>query len=289
MVGDSSFSETEGARSGGAEADRLFYAIWALIFLASAAGTIALCESMSGGMAMPGGWTMSMAWMPMGGAGPAGAAAAFLGMWIVMMIAMMAPSLVPTLSGYRDSVSRRAEARDAALSVQTALVVAGYFFVWTLFGAAAYAAGVVLTSAEMRWPWLARGVPVGIALVLFLAGCLQLTAWKMVRLRRCREDSACHTEASSPSSSGRRGIVAAWRHGLRFGAHCSLCCSGFMAVLLAAGVMDLRVMAAVAAAITAERLSPRPVTTARFIGAVMIAGGALGIALVLTLSSSAAR
>jgi len=54
-----------------------------------------------GEMPMPGGWTMSMAWMRMPGQTWPGAAASFLGMWIVMMVAMMLPSLVPMLCGDR--------------------------------------------------------------------------------------------------------------------------------------------------------------------------------------------
>jgi hypothetical protein len=38
-----------------------------------------------GEMLMPGGWTMSMAWMRMPGQTWPGAAASFLAMWIVMM------------------------------------------------------------------------------------------------------------------------------------------------------------------------------------------------------------
>ena len=58
-----------------------------------------LVRSMSamGGMPMPGGWTMSMPWMRMPGQSWPAAAASFLGMWIVMMAAMMLPSLVPML------------------------------------------------------------------------------------------------------------------------------------------------------------------------------------------------
>src|SRR5688500_14395125 len=74
-----------------------FLGVAALCFVASAAITVAWCISMSamGGMAMPGGWTMSMAWMRMPGQSWANAAAMFLAMWIVMMVAMMLPSLVP--------------------------------------------------------------------------------------------------------------------------------------------------------------------------------------------------
>src|SRR4029434_5949041 len=76
-----------------------FFGVSALLFAASAAVTIVWCGSMSsmGGMPMSGGWTMSMAWMRMPGQTWSGAAASFLGMWIVMMVAMMLPSLVPML------------------------------------------------------------------------------------------------------------------------------------------------------------------------------------------------
>jgi predicted metal-binding membrane protein len=71
------------------------FGVSALLFTASAAVTIVWCASMSamGGMPMPGGWTMSMAWMRMPGPTWPGAAASFLGMWVVMMVAMMLPSL----------------------------------------------------------------------------------------------------------------------------------------------------------------------------------------------------
>ena len=89
--------------------------------LASAALTIAWCASMSamGGMPMPGGWTMSMAWMRMPGQTWPGAAASFLGMWVVMMVAMMLPSLVPMLRRYRQAVSRTGATASTRL---TALV-----------------------------------------------------------------------------------------------------------------------------------------------------------------------
>ena len=92
-------------------ADRAFYhAFWGvsgLLFAVSAVVTIVWCASMSamGGMPMPGGWTMSMAWMRMPGQTWAGAAASLLGMWIVMMVAMMLPSLVPMLWRYREAVA----------------------------------------------------------------------------------------------------------------------------------------------------------------------------------------
>src|SRR5678816_2046551 len=117
--------------------ERAFFGVSALLFATSAAVTVACCASMSamGGMPMPGGWTMSMAWMRMPGQSWPGAAATFLGMWMVMMVAMMLPSLVPMLRRYRQAVERTRETRLVRL---TALVAAGYFLVWTGFGIAAF-------------------------------------------------------------------------------------------------------------------------------------------------------
>jgi predicted metal-binding membrane protein len=100
-------------------------------------------------MPMPGGWTMSMAWMRMPGQTWPGAAASFLGMWVVMMVAMMLPSLVPMLWRYRQAVGRIGETRLGRL---TALVGVGYFFVWTVFGMAAFPIGVALAAIEMQQP-----------------------------------------------------------------------------------------------------------------------------------------
>ena len=94
------------------------FGVSALLFAASAAVTIVWCGSMSamGGMPMPGGWTMSMAWMRMPGQTWLAAAASFLGMWVVMMVAMMLPSLVPMLRRYRRLLARTGEMRLGRLT-----------------------------------------------------------------------------------------------------------------------------------------------------------------------------
>src|SRR6516165_9555311 len=118
-----------------------FWGVWALLFAASVAATIAWCGSMSAmaGMPMPGGWMMSMAWMRMPGPSWAAAGASFLGMWVVMMVAMMLPSLLPMLRRYREAVGGAA---TPGLGRLTAIVGLGYFAVWTLFGVAAFPVGV---------------------------------------------------------------------------------------------------------------------------------------------------
>jgi predicted metal-binding membrane protein len=249
---------------------RAFFGVSALLFAASAAVTIVWCASMSGmgAMPMPGGWTMSMAWMRMPGQTWPGAAASFLGMWVVMMVAMMLPSLVPMLWRYRQAVGRTGE---TGLGRLTALVGAGYFFVWTVFGMAAFPLGVALAAIEMQQPALARAVPIAVGVVVLIAGALQFTAWKAHRLACCREAPACGR--TLPADPG-----TAWRHGLRLGLHCIHCCAGPTAILLVIGVMDLRAMAVVTAAITIERLAPAGERVARAIGVVVVGAGFMLIA-----------
>jgi len=246
--------------------ERTFLATSALLFFASAAVTIYRCKLMPGGMPMPGGWTMSMAWMRMGQPWLA-ADTSFMGMWLVMMVAMMLPSLVPMLLCYRRSLGGQAHSHLGRL---TTIAAAGYFFVWALIGAVAYPIGVSLSESEMRSPMFARLVPLATGLVLLLAGGTQFMRWKARRLGRCREATVCEARSAT--------AVAAWQHGLRLGVDCSLCCAGFMIVLLVDDAMSLTTMAVVTVAITIERFVRDPERIARVMGLIIIAVGLLVIA-----------
>ncbi len=222
-----------------------------------------------GGMLMPGGWTMSMMWMRMPGQTWLGAAASFLGMWIVMMAVMMLPSLIPMLARYGEALAPTTSMRRSGL---TALAASGYFVVWAVLGLALFPMGVALAALAMQQPAVARGVPIGAGLVVLIAGALQFTEWKARQL-------ACCKNAPGPGRTLPADARTAWRHGMRLGLHCSLCCGNLMAILLALGVMDVRVMAIVTAAITLERLAPSGERIARSVGAVIVAGGLLLIAI----------
>jgi predicted metal-binding membrane protein len=241
-----------------------------LLFAISATVTIVWGMSMSamGGMPMPGGWTMSMAWMRMPGHSFAFMATSFLGMWVVMMMAMMLPSLVPMLRRYREVVGGIAGAR---LGWLTTLVGGGYFFVWILIGVAAFPLGIAIAKMEMQQPALARTVPIAAGVVILLAGAFQFSAWKARHLACCRYESAPLVRQRSDSGT-------AWRYGMRLGVHCSSCCGNLILILLVIGIMDLRAMAVVTAAITAERLAPAGERTARAIGAVCAGAGVVFLA-----------
>jgi predicted metal-binding membrane protein len=249
---------------------RAFVGVSVLLFAASTAVTIVWCASTCamGEIPMPGGWTLSMAWVLMPGQTWPGAAASFLAMWIVMMVAMMLPSLVPMLWRYREAVGRTGDSRQGPL---TALAGAGYFFVWTAIGMAVFPLGLALAAAEMQQPALARVVPIAAGTIVIVAGALQLSAWKARQLGCCRE--APGRGRALPAEAG-----TAWRHGLRLGAHCARCCGNLMAVLLAVGVMDIGAMAVVTAAITAERLVPAGERVARAVGVVLVGAGVFLVA-----------
>ena len=103
---------------------------------------------MAGGMLMPGGWTLSMAWMTMPGASRPRAGVAFVGMWVVMMIAMMTPPLAGMLANYRRGIRGRGQ---GGLAGRTGLAGAGYFAVWAVFGAVAWPLGpLAISTARSR-------------------------------------------------------------------------------------------------------------------------------------------
>jgi predicted metal-binding membrane protein len=125
----------------------------------------------------------------------------------------------------------------------------------------AYALGVMLAAIEMRHLALARAVPLTVGVIVLLAGALQLTPWKAHHLACCRATPSCCPPRS------------ALRYGLRLGLHCCYCCASLTAVLLIIGVMDLRAMAVITVAITAERLATNPQRVARAIGVLVIGAG----------------
>jgi predicted metal-binding membrane protein len=206
-------------------------------------------------MRMPGNWTMSMMWMM--GRGWRGAAA-FSIMWLAMMVAMMLPSTLPMLQLYYRLTKFQKQRALAATSV----AAAGYFFVWSIFGIAAWACGTGIAHLAMRSAAFSRAVPLATAAALLGAGAYQLTRWKQACLRHCRDPLLLLAK------HGHHG--GAWQLGVHHGAFCAACCWGLMLIQLSLGVMDLWLMTLVAAAIAAEKLLPRGALLARWNGVAAI-------------------
>ena len=239
------------------QSSQRFIGVSAALFIGSAALTIGWCTSMPAIHDMPMCSTRSPT--------PLHDAAAFLIMWLTMMIAMMSPSLMPMLLRYRDAIGTTPRA-----DVLSAYVAFGYFCVWTVAGAAAFAGSTIVSQLTTLLPWLVGETSSITGVIAILAGALQFCRWKMHHLACCREMKMCCTRSADAST--------AFRYGLRLGMHCVHCCSGLTVVLLVVGMMDVRAMALVTAAISLERLAPGGMRAARFVGIVLIATGAFLIA-----------
>jgi predicted metal-binding membrane protein len=225
----------------------VFFGIATLIFLTAATATVIWSQSMAdmGTIPLPGGNTMSAMWTPMCGQTWLGAAASFVGMWTVMMVAMMMPSLAPGLWRYRAALEAEGEVSRNGL---VALAGAAYLGVWALLGLAIFAAGAALLDVLMRLPALARTLPFAEVAALLLSVAFQLATWKARLL------APCNGKAQGAVVPGRT-FSTAWRHGWRFGVNCCFSCAGLTVLVLVTGVMDPGVMAFVTAAISTEKLA----------------------------------
>jgi predicted metal-binding membrane protein len=185
----------------------------ALLFCIATTLTVAICTSMSskGGMPMPGGWTMSMAWARLCGQTWPGAAASFIAMWSAMTVAMMLPALIPALARWHAAAAAQGGPRAGWLALL--LVGSGYFAMWIALGVALYPLGASLAELELRLSALSRAVPFVSGAIVLLAGAFQFSTSKSRYLACCRA-------APQQSFARRADAGTAWRHGLRLGWHC---------------------------------------------------------------------
>lgn len=172
-----------------------------------------------------------------------GAFAWFLGVWLVMMAAMMLPSVSPTVALY----SRMTKTRSPLSPI---LFAAGYLVTWTAAGIVAFA----LASAADRigddlLAWNRGGRWLAGATIL-LAAVYELSPLKTVCLGKCR------SPLGFLLGSWRAGRAGALQMGLRHGAWCVGCCWALMASLFALGVMSITWMALVAMLIAVEKIVP---------------------------------
>jgi predicted metal-binding membrane protein len=167
----------------------------------------------------------------------------FVGAWVVMMAAMMLPSLSPTVALY----SRMTRERSP---LSPLLFTAGYLLVWGGIGALAFAVarlGGLISGDVLAWDRAGRWVA---GVTLLVAAVYELTPLKDVCLGKCRSPLGFLLGAWR---DGRAGAV---QMGAKNGAWCVGCCWALMASLFALGVMSIAWMLFVAAIIAAEKLLP---------------------------------
>ncbi len=169
----------------------------------------------------------------------------FVGVWVVMMAAMMFPSVSPTVALYARMTRRRGLSRPL-------LFTSAYLLVWAAGGVAAYgvfSAGKGLLGPELAWDAGGRWVAGGVVAV---AALYELTPLKNVCLAKCR------SPLGFLLGTWRDGRSGALEMGAKHAAWCVGCCWALMAALFALGVMSLAWMALVAAVITIEKTLPWP-------------------------------
>jgi predicted metal-binding membrane protein len=216
----------------------------AALFSVAALGWIWTAREMRGMDAGP--WTSlgSLSW--------------FLGVWVVMMAAMMLPSVAPTVALYTRITQERSPLAPWLFST-------GYLLTWAAAGLAAYVLGLAATSllgGALGWDRAGHTLA---ATTLIVAAGYELTPLKNVCLAKCR------SPLGALLGSWRDGLTGALRMGTRNGAWCVGCCWALMASLFALGVMSVSWMAFVAGIIALEKALPwrRGVTYAT---AVLLAG-----------------
>jgi predicted metal-binding membrane protein len=195
----------------------------------------------------------------------------FLITWVVMMSAMMFPSIAPMVLMYaRMSTGQRERGRSDQAGA-TAFFVGGYLVSWTLAGLAGYAIYEVVRSLSIdAFSW-DRGGPYLAGGVLIAAAAYQLTPLKDVCLRKCR------SPLMFLLGSWRPGRAGALEMGIKHGAWCVGCCWMLMAALFALGVMSLGWMAFIAALIAIEKLLPRQALASIGVAVLLLVLG-LGVA-----------
>ena len=212
--------------------------------LAAARGRLALVAALIGlaGLAW---WSTvdRMAGMDAGPGTDLGALGWFIGVWVVMMAAMMFPSLAPTVALYARMTRQRGWSRPLLFS-------GGYLLVWGAAGLLAYGLfrlGRDVLGGDLAWHsggrWFAGGV-------LAVAAVYELTPLKNACLGKCR------SPLGFLLGTWRDGRFGAFEMGTKHAGWCLGCCWALMAALFALGVMSLTWMAIVAALIAIEKILP---------------------------------
>jgi predicted metal-binding membrane protein len=167
----------------------------------------------------------------------------FVSIWVVMMAAMMFPSVAPTVALYSRLTARRSPFPGLVFA-------AGYLATWAAAGVVAYGiavAGGHVAHGVFVWDRAGRWVAAG---TLAVAAVYELTPIKDVCLGKCR------SPLGALLGSWRSGLRGSFAMGVKNGAWCVGCCWALMASLFALGIMSIVWMAFVAALIAVEKLIP---------------------------------
>lgn len=157
--------------------------------------------------------------------------------WIVMVIAMMAPSSLPAVRSLAFASFARRRQRSIAL------FIGSYVLVWFAFGLGATAVAESLAAGRFG-----RGPILGA--VLLVAAAWEFSPQKRRALR------ACHV-LLPPPPRGLRADLGCARAGLRHGWNCMIACWALMLAMVAGGHASILLTLALGVLVTAQKVIVR--------------------------------
>jgi len=170
-------------------------------------------------------------------------------MWLVMMIAMMTPSVAPLILIF--AVVNRKRKQESRPFVNTVYLMAGYFLVWAVFSLAATSLQWLLQQISLLNPEMKTTSKILGSVILIAAGAFQFAPLKHTCLQHCR------TPLDFVLHHWKEGKQGALRMGIENGFYCLGCCWMLMVLLFAAGIMNLLWVAIIALFVLFEKISPQ--------------------------------
>jgi predicted metal-binding membrane protein len=180
-----------------------------------------------------------------------------LTMWMIMVLAMMVPTLVPLFLKATDNRPKL---------WPTSRFIAGYLLAWAAFCFAAVLVQWMFRTQlllDMHMTasskWLAASLLIG-------AGAFQWTGVKSLHLKSCRLSLTRMQLGGNRQSSLLRG-------GINYGIDCIKCCWPMMLTMFVFGLMNIFAMGALTSIMVLEKTSANAKMLVKIIGLALIAAG----------------
>jgi predicted metal-binding membrane protein len=189
---------------------------------------------------------------------------AFVGVWALMMAAMMLPAVAPVAAAYSRSFT---EHRRRRLFV----FASGYLLAWASSGLPAFTVALLVDRLSGLNTFAAHAVAAG---ALLGVAAYQLTPLKRMCLDHCR----------SPLSqllyyASFQGRLRDLRVGMHHSAFCLGCCSALMLLLIALGTMNVFIMLGLVGVVILEKYSAHGEAISRITAAAALALAVVAVAI----------
>lgn len=184
----------------------------------------------------------------------------FIGMWQVMIVAMMLPSSVPMLKLFARASSNQVRSQQALV-----IFICAYATVWAGFAIALFGLDVSLH----QWNWLRETPLLYSGFSLAVAGAFQFSSLKQRCLQVCRHPLSFITHHY------QRGLIGAWKLGIYHGLYCLGCCWALMLVMFVIGVGHFTWMLALTIVMIMERTQQNLRSTILVLGIVLLSTSSL--------------